>query len=92
EEAQKILYSEGRLLPINVNVYKDSSFTNKHDELKLYYSLLQRGIHRPFMERYTAISDILSYYLNLAIRKEISVNKALANAEEKINSNSILIK
>jgi len=92
EEAQKILYEEGRLLPINVNVYKDLGFTNKDEELKFYYSLLQRGIHRPFTERYTAISDILSYYLNLAIRNEISVNEALAKAEEKINSNSILIK
>lgn len=92
EEAQKILYEEGRLLPINVNVYKDTGFINRHHELELYYSLLQRGIHRPFTERYTAISDILSYYLNLAIRNEISVSEALAKAEEKINSNSILIK
>ncbi|HVO75776.1 MAG TPA: hypothetical protein VMT35_17245, partial [Ignavibacteriaceae bacterium] len=92
EEAQKILYEEGRLLPINTSIYSDSGFINTHDELKLYYSLLQRGIHRPFTERYTAISDILSYYLNLAIRNEISVNEALSNAEQKINSNSILVK
>ena len=60
--------------------------------LKSYYRLLQRGFHRPFLENYTNISDVLSYYLNLAIRKELTVDEALKMASEKINSESILIK
>jgi hypothetical protein len=50
------------------------------------------GIHRPFLENYTKISDIIAYYLNKAINKEISVDKALRDAENKIVDEKIEIK
>jgi len=92
EEAQKMMFEEGGYLPVNKKVYSDSIYINSHPELKFYYKLLEQGVHRPFLEQYTNISDILSYYINLAIKKEITVDDALKTATEKIKSNTIFIK
>ncbi len=92
EEAQKILYEEGGFLPINTKIYEDTQYVNKFPKLKFYEKLLKQGFHRPFLEDYTNISDILSFYLHLAIKNEISVNEALLKASEKEHSQSILIK
>ena len=92
DEAQKIMYEEALFLPISEKIYKDLSYAKDFPRLQFYYKLLKRGFHRPFMENYTNVSDFLSYYLNQAIRKELSVEDALKMASEKINSGSILIK
>ncbi len=92
EEAQKIMFGDGGYLPVNKKVYSDSLYLLAHPNLNFYKSMLQRGIYRPFTERYTNISDILSFYLNRAIRKEISVKDALKKASEKINSETFLLK
>ncbi len=54
--------------------------------------LAKDGVHRPLMEDYTRISDIISHYVNKAIKREVSVNKALTEATDLINSNKILLK
>jgi multiple sugar transport system substrate-binding protein len=92
DEVQKLMYEEGTYLPINTSIYNDTSYTKKHPELLFYKSLLERGIHRPFITNYTTVSDILSYYINLALRKEMTVEEALRNADESINSQQILLK
>jgi multiple sugar transport system substrate-binding protein len=92
EEAQKIMFENGGYLPVNRKIYSDSNYIHSHPELKFYYKLLEIGVHRPFLKQYTNVSDILSYYLNLAIKQEISVDDALKLATEKIKSNSIFIK
>lgn len=92
EEAQKIMYEEGGFLPISNSLYEDSAFIAKHPELSFYKKLLKNGVHRPFLENYTNISDVLSYYLNLALKRQISVTDALNKATEKINSELFLLK
>ena len=92
EEVQKIMFEEGGYLPVNIKIYNDSAYVHAHPELNFYYKLMKRGIHRPFLKRYTNVSDILSYYINLAIRKEITVDEALSIATEKIKSDEIFIK
>jgi multiple sugar transport system substrate-binding protein len=92
EEAQRILFEDGGYLPINEKVYSDSAYIETYPVLKYYRSLLASGIYRPFTERYTNISDVLSFYLNQAVRREISVNDALNKASEKINSETFLLK
>lgn len=92
DEVQKIMYEEGTYLPINQSIYDDTSYTKKHPELLFYKELLEKGTHRPFLKNYTTVSDILSYYINLALRKELSVDDALNNAHESINSQEILLK
>jgi len=92
EESQKIMYTEGGYLPINRNLYTDSNFIKINPLLKFYEGLYKTGVNRPFLENYTNVSDILSYYINKAIKKEISVKDALKEATIKINSKSILVK
>jgi len=92
EESQKIMYEEGRYLPINNTLYSNINFIKKYPDLSYLKELYQFGVHRPFLEDYTNVSDILSYYLNRAIKKEISVDEALKEATKKINEKVILVK
>lgn len=92
EESQKIMYQEGKYLPINKTLYSDINLTKKYPDLTYFNELYQFGVHRPFLEDYTNVSDILSYYLNRAIKKEISVDEALKEATKKINEKVILVK
>jgi len=92
KESQQIMFEEGGYLPINRELYRDSLFLEKHPELKFFNELYKNGVHRPFLPEYTNISDILSHYLNLAIKKEISAEHALVEAEKKINEKVILVK
>lgn len=92
EESQKIMYEEGGYLPTNKKLYTDSVFVAKHKEINFFKELFKTGVHRPFMEGYTNVSDILSYYINSAIKGEISVDKALQEAELKIKEKIILVK
>ncbi|UCH66131.1 MAG: extracellular solute-binding protein, partial [Ignavibacterium sp.] len=88
EEAQNILHKEGGYLPSNKLIYE----YEPNEELQRYKQLMDSGIHRPFLENYTKISDIIAYYLNKAINNEISVDKALRDAENKIRDEKIEIK
>lgn len=92
EESQKIMYEEGGYLPVRKNLYEDSVFINKHEELLFFKKLFNTGVHRPFLEGYTNISDIISYYVNRALKQELSVEQALIEADTKIRQKVILVK
>lgn len=91
EEAQKLLYEKGGFLPVNNLVYNDSAFLNKHKSLYFFKNLLKQGVNRPFLQSYTGISDVISFYLHEAIKKQISVSDALNEATKKINSGNFLL-
>ncbi len=91
-EAQQILFEEGGYIPINNSIYKDSFYLKRRPKLMLYNSFLENGIYRPFSEQYTNVSDILSYYINLSVKGELTPSDALSKAYEKLNSKSILLK
>jgi multiple sugar transport system substrate-binding protein len=78
-------------LPANRRVYDDTAFYNRHPDLQYFRRLLEHGVHRPALVEYTKISDILSFYANQAIKKEISVEKALQSAEQMIRGQKVLI-
>lgn len=88
EEAQTIMYKEGGYIPINKNIYKSM----EDRRLQFYSKLIRSGVHRPFLENYTKISDIIVVFLNKAIRKEITVDQALKEASDKISDEHIEIK
>jgi len=88
EEAQKILHKDGGYLPINKLIYEKE----QSEELLFFQKLMVSGVHRPFLENYTKISDIIALYLNKAINQELSVDEALSSAENKIISENIEIK
>lgn len=89
-ENQKILLEKGGYLPINNKLYEDSLFVKTHPDLSFYNKLFKAGVTRPRISKYTYLSDVLSYFINKAIKKEISVSDALNKAELKINSEKIL--
>ncbi len=91
EENQKLLYVEGGYIPVSKAVYADTSFLAAHRELAFYRHLLTMGVHRPYLENYTKISDVLAYYAHLAIRKELTVHEALHRATELVNGKQVVI-
>jgi multiple sugar transport system substrate-binding protein len=88
---QQVIYEEMGYLPANRRVYDDTAFYNRHPDLQYFRRLLEHGVHRPALVEYTKISDILSFYANQAIKKEISVEKALQSAEQMIRGQKVLI-
>lgn len=92
EENQKLLFETGGYIPVNRVVYQDSAFLAQNPDLLYYYELFKHGVHRPFLENYTKISDVISYYVHQAIKNEISVEDALLKATDLINSEKVLIK
>lgn len=92
KESQELMYDEGGYLPVSQAVYQDSLFLERNPELHYYRRLLQNGVHRPLVVDYTKISDVISFYVHSAIKKEISVAQALERATEAINSQKVLIR
>jgi multiple sugar transport system substrate-binding protein len=84
KENQEILYEDGGYLPINTNVYIDSVFIQKHKELPQIQKLLSRGKHRPSLENYTRLSEIISRWFHKALIHEITVHEALQRATKQI--------
>jgi len=92
EEIQELLYEVGEFLPVNNNVYGNPMYIAQHPNLAYYRKLLDHGVHRPALEEYTKMSDIISHYVRLAIKEEMTVADALKQASRMIESNDILIK
>lgn len=90
EEAQQILYQEENFLPVIKSLYEDSLFITQNPELKFYENLFKTGVYRPFLEEYTNISDILSLYINKALKNELTVNEAVKLASEKISDKIVI--
>ncbi|MEG8947756.1 extracellular solute-binding protein [Rosettibacter firmus] len=86
EDIQKKFYELGGYLPINKKIYEDKNYLSRNRELNFYKSIFKTYARRPFLEKYTRYSDIISYYLNRAIKNEISVKDALSLAEKNINT------
>jgi hypothetical protein len=53
---------------------------------------MQNGFHRPALVEYTKTSNIISHFIHLAIKQDITVKDALQQANNMIQSNAILIK
>ena len=91
EESQKLMYREGGYLPILNYLYEDKKFFEKNPDLGFYKNLMKQGIHRPFFEKYTIVSDLLANEIHSALKKEISVDAAVATAYEKIRKAGIIV-
>lgn len=80
KKVQEIMYEDGGYLPTNESVYEDDAFLERNPNLKFYIALLKTGVHRPSLVDYTRISDVISYYVRLAIMQKMSPRAALAAA------------
>ena len=91
-ENQRRMFELGGYIPVSQTVYQDSNFMGKHPDLSYLRELVAQGAHRPYSEDYTRVSDILSYYLHLAIRKDLAVREALQKATRDINSGQVVFR
>jgi multiple sugar transport system substrate-binding protein len=91
-ENQLILYENSGFLPVSEFVYKNLDSKIIHTDLQFYRKLIDKGFHRPFLIDYTKISDIISYYVHLTLKNELTAEEALTQATKLINSNQVLIK
>lgn len=92
KENQEILYEEGGLLPINTEVYGDSIFLKKHKELEKIRKIMSWGKHRPMLENYTRLSEIMSRAFHKALKKEISVEDAMISVSGQIKNEKSIVK
>ena len=92
KENQQLLYDEGGYLPINNEVYEDSVYLSRHKELLHIQQLLKWGRHRPSLENYTRISEIMARSFHKALKKEISITGALTSASKQINNEKTFLK
>jgi multiple sugar transport system substrate-binding protein len=92
EESQKILYEYGAYLPILNEIYKDEEFLLEHPELTYNKKLLDNGIHRPLLENYTKISDVISYYTNQVLQGNILIETALENTKKSLISGELIVR
>ncbi len=91
EEVQKMMFELGGYIPVNHDVYADSSYLANHSDLVFYRQLVEHGFHRPSLEDYTKISDVIAHYVHLAIKGEMSVDQALEEASQMITSTNVLL-
>lgn len=90
-ESQKELFEGNGSLPVLKSVYNDPTVENSN-VLKFYKSQFEFGVHRPLLEDYTRISDIISYFVHHTLTGEISAETALTQATKMINSNEVIFK
>jgi multiple sugar transport system substrate-binding protein len=91
-ESQRLLFNIGGYIPVSKAVYADSVFMVERPNLSYYRQLLDNGFHRPAMEEYTKMSDILSHFLHRALKRELSAREALTKAAAAIAADEVLIK
>lgn len=91
-EMQKVFYEEVGYFPIRKEIYSDSLFIKRNQELQNYENLFKRGRHRPFRENYTKMSDIMSHYFHQALEGKITPKEALLSANKEINSRQVFLK
>lgn len=90
-QSQKELFEGNGSLPVLRSVYSDDSVKD-FEVLKFYQKQFEYGVHRPLLEDYTRISDIISYFIHKTLMNEMEVEKALAEATRMINSNEVIFK
>ena len=92
DHIQRMIFERMGYLPIINSLYSDTNFIQTHPEFNFYHGLLRRGFHRPVLVEYTRVSDIISHFIHLAIKREISVSEALSRADRMVQSKEVLIK
>jgi hypothetical protein len=77
---------------VNIDLYTETNVLSAHPRLQFFLKLAESGFTRPPLADYTKISDILSFNINAALKRETGVAEALNRAEEMIRENRIMIK
>jgi len=86
EDVQSFMYENNSFLPSLKIFYESDSLIAKYERIGFFKNLLEYSVFRQKNRNYTSLSDILTRYLKQAIKNEISVELALKNAQDEINS------
>lgn len=90
ESSQEIFYKEAGYLPVVNILYEDAKYSKKYPEFVNAMEVYKTGVRRPTDKEYTKYSAIISHYLTLAIKNELSPQKALSEATKEIQSTKML--
>lgn len=82
DRVQKIFYKKSSYLPVIKSLYGPHNIVDDY----LYNIMKEQGVHRPKINNYTRYSDILSSYINKAIKGEINPKEAINRAQIEINN------
>ena len=85
QKIQELNYTSGSYLPILNSFYQQEEFLIKYPKFSTFTKIINNGIHRPSLTNYTKLSDILSLYINKALKREITVEQALESAQYEID-------
>jgi len=91
-ESQEILFNIGTYIPTRRELYGDSTFVEENPEMIEIGSLMENGIHRPFLKNYTRYSDIVSHFVKLAIDNKVTVDEAVKRIDENLMNHEIIMK
>ena len=89
DEAQEIFFRESGYYPVINKFYTDDWYLRKYPEVKLFRNLINTVVHRPQHVNYTRYSQILSHYINSAIRNESTPRDALKAATTAIQNDMV---
>ena len=92
ESSQKIFYENGALLPVISKIYSDEKFNLEHPTLKKNKKLLDNGVHRPFLNNYTKISDVISFYSNKVMKNQINLDSAVTLTNKALISGELILR
>jgi len=85
-QGQEIFYESEGLLPIQREFYSRLEPGVRQQRLQIIQKMMQRGLHRPMLDQYTLISDILSNRLHQILSGEVEVEAGLAQAKAEIDT------
>lgn len=88
--AQQTLFVTGRYLPVNRVFYERGGFSMDTKNGDVLLQIIQNGSYRPSLEDYTKNSDIISFFLNGALRGKINEVTALKSAKDFIESGQVI--
>ena len=83
---QSIFYNAEGLLPIQKSFYTSDSVTSKGERLARIEELMITGLHRPALDEYTLISDILSHRLHQVLAGELGAEQGMQLAQDEIRA------
>jgi len=83
-QGQELLFQSEGTLPVQYDFYISDSLNADQRQLRDIYEMMKRGIHRPAVEQYTLISDVLSLRLHQIIAAEIDAEEGMKLAWEEV--------
>jgi len=83
---QDIFFQREGLLPIQREFYSRTESDARQARLQIIQKMMQKGLHRPTLDQYTLISDILANRLHEILSGEHEVEAGLALAQSEIEA------